>query len=246
MVKYEAPLFKMSTVRKMRNWIFVALAVIFLNVYVMLKQLSDANQERMRRIQSHRIKSLTKEQCKKLDKEQRRSYMECAVFEVADKQLHELREVVKEAKPTHCEADAIKSFLIVTTTTNGHYELVKYWLNSLQHLNYTKFLVVCFDNDVYNRLSVEKSLSGHLALIPNNWIIQPVSTSEELLFDTTSYNWLVNSRLVVICKLLENGYNIIFNGNDIVWLLTFLGNVALCRKFTWTRSVKRSKRHNAL
>ena len=54
-----------------------------------------------------------------------------------------------------------------------------------------------------------------------------------------NYNFLVNSKLVIAYQLLKNGYNIIFNDDDIVWLLTLLGSVVLCRTFVLGSDGKR-------
>lgn len=166
MHKHKASQFEVHKVQHMKKWLVVTLVLTSIGIYVALKQLSDAHERRTKRTQT--TKPATKGRCEEFDGEQGKSYMECVVFEAADRQLFELLDFVEGAKPIYSKLNAVKKFLIVSVTTNGHYELISHWLESLQRFNYTEFLVLCFDEHIYERLSVEKNLDDHLALVPTS------------------------------------------------------------------------------
>ena len=110
----------------------------------------------------------------------------------------------------------INGCTILTATNHGYRNFTLNWIKHLEKLNFKKFVVFCFDKEVFKFLK-DKGYETRIAMVPNGWLDFGVSK----LFSTWAskdYNHIVQSKTFIWYHLLRLKHNILFSDSDVVWL----------------------------
>ena len=98
----------------------------------------------------------------------------------------------------------------------GYSELTENWIISLQKLNFKKFVVFCFDYELFDFL-VKKGYQNNAVMVPSGWLDYDVSSGNHN-YGSKDYSHIVQSKVPVWLELLKLEYNIFFSDPDIVLL----------------------------
>lgn len=102
-------------------------------------------------------------------------------------------------------------YLIMTTSNYGMMEMTLNWAASLRRQGYSRFVIACLDEHIYNELH-EHGLGHHTA-----WFVQP-DMSPHAEWGTDLYMRLMFSRVKILRQLLHLHYTVLFTDVDVVFL----------------------------
>lgn len=106
--------------------------------------------------------------------------------------------------------------LIVATANYGMRNHVYNWIESLKRTGEDKFLIFCFDRQLYDHLKIA-GYEDRASLIPDIWFHQQVEAEFKTYF-TQEYRVITHSKTLVVQQLLYLDINVFFSDVDIVWL----------------------------
>jgi hypothetical protein len=112
--------------------------------------------------------------------------------------------------------NTVNDLLIVSISNYGFKNLTLNWITNLYKLGFNKFVVFCFDQELYEFLS-EKGYKNNLAIVPSNWLDFKVSKSF-LNWGSKDYNQITQAKPQIWYQLLKLKLNIFFSDPDVVWL----------------------------
>lgn len=128
------------------------------------------------------------------------------------------------------EAEAVRlmdlneenGFTIVATANSGHVDFTLNWAASLKRNQFHKFLVFCFDIDLFKVL-LEHGLATNAVLAPTAWMVTEknklgVISNVEEKWMSTGYNALTQAKLSIQRELLQRNYSFLFSDVDLVFL----------------------------
>ena len=115
---------------------------------------------------------------------------------------------------------AVRKLVLLTTTNAAFLDFTDNWLESIRRVGPLPFTVIVREDDV---------AFDHLINLPDTHVLRTgnISTTKCLLHGTPKYKVLVNKRAKYILDLLKDGYDVVFNDVDSVWLqdpLPYLDN----------------------
>lgn len=128
----------------------------------------------------------------------------------------EVDKIIWENARSNLELNVTREYLITVIANYGVFEFVLNLIISLKLNKFEKFLIICLDVKLYEKL-IEYGLIEHATLVPSSWIPNPVS-STETKWSTKEYNQVTHTKTFIVYKLLQKGYNVVFTDVDIVWL----------------------------
>ncbi|KAH9256072.1 hypothetical protein BASA81_005848 [Batrachochytrium salamandrivorans] len=114
------------------------------------------------------------------------------------------------------EMNLENGFTIVATANFGHKEFTLNWITSLKRNGFHKFLVICFDLNLYTLL-VEYGLHEQAVLAPSGWFRAEGIASAEVLWMSKEYNALTLAKLQIQRQLLEHNFPFVFSDVDLVF-----------------------------
>jgi len=106
--------------------------------------------------------------------------------------------------------------LILSVSNYGFKDLTLNWITNLNKLDFKKFIVFCFDQELYEFLS-KKGFKNNLAIVPSNWLDFNVSKSYSS-WATKDYNQITQAKPQIWYQLLKLNCNIFFSDSDVAWL----------------------------
>ncbi|GAA5802617.1 nucleotide-diphospho-sugar transferase-domain-containing protein [Helicostylum pulchrum] len=106
--------------------------------------------------------------------------------------------------------------LIIATANYGMRNHVYNWIESLHRTGQEKFLIFCFDQKLYDHLSLT-GYGDRASLIPDIWFHQQVEAEFKTYF-SQEYRVITHSKTLVVQQLLYLDINVFFSDVDIVWL----------------------------
>jgi hypothetical protein len=112
--------------------------------------------------------------------------------------------------------NTVNDLLIVSISNYGFKNLTLNWITNLHKLGFNKFVVFCFDLELYEFLS-EKGYKNNLAIVPSEWLDFKVSKSF-LNWGSKDYNQITQAKPQIWYQLLKLKLNIFFSDPDVVWL----------------------------
>jgi hypothetical protein len=112
--------------------------------------------------------------------------------------------------------NTVNDLLIVSISNYGFKNLTLNWITNLYKLGFNKFVVFCFDQELYEFLS-EKGYKNNLAIVPSNWLDFKISKSFSS-WATKDYNQITQAKPQIWYQLLKLKLNIFFSDSDVAWL----------------------------
>ncbi|KAK4519661.1 uncharacterized protein ATC70_009898 [Mucor velutinosus] len=106
--------------------------------------------------------------------------------------------------------------LIVATANYGMRNHVYNWIESMKKTGEEKFLIFCFDQKLYDHLTLA-GYSDRASLIPDVWFHQQVEADFKTYF-SKEYRIITHSKTLVVQQLLYLDVAVFFTDVDIVWL----------------------------
>ncbi|KAI8073523.1 nucleotide-diphospho-sugar transferase-domain-containing protein [Gilbertella persicaria] len=106
--------------------------------------------------------------------------------------------------------------LIVATANYGMRQYVYNWIESLKRTKHRKFLIFCFDQQLYDHLT-KAGYGQHASMIPDIWFHQQVEADFKTYF-SKEYRVITHSKTLVVQQLLYLDITVLFSDVDIVWL----------------------------
>lgn len=110
----------------------------------------------------------------------------------------------------------INDICIVSISNWGYHELTENWIISLERLNFNKFVIFCFDYELFDYL-VNKGYQNNVVMVPPTWLDYNVSAGYHS-YGSKDYSHIVQSKVPIWLELLKLKFNIFFSDPDIVWL----------------------------
>jgi hypothetical protein len=95
-------------------------------------------------------------------------------------------------------------------------EMTMNWIASLLRNKYTKFVVICFDFEMYMFLC-EYGFERNAALVPRGWIHKEISAQFEGWL-SQGYKDLLHGKILIMIELWKRGFGIFYNDVDLVFL----------------------------
>jgi hypothetical protein len=108
------------------------------------------------------------------------------------------------------------SFNIISISNYGYRDFTLNWIFSLKRINLTKFVVFCFDNQLFDYL-IKNGYKENVLMVPTDWIDYKL-TLKAANWSSKDYNHIVQSKVNVWYYLLKNDRNIIFSDPDVVFI----------------------------
>ncbi len=112
--------------------------------------------------------------------------------------------------------NTVNDLLIVSISNYGFKNLTLNWITNLHKLGFNKFVVFCFDLELYEFLS-EKGYKNNLAIVPSEWLDFKISKSFSS-WATKDYNQITQAKPQIWYQLLKLKLNIFFSDSDVAWL----------------------------
>jgi len=112
--------------------------------------------------------------------------------------------------------NTVNDLLIVSISNYGFKNLTLNWITNLYKLGFNKFVVFCFDLELYEFLS-EKGYKNNLAIVPSEWLDFKISKSFSS-WATKDYNQITQAKPQIWYQLLKLKLNIFFSDSDVAWL----------------------------
>lgn len=106
--------------------------------------------------------------------------------------------------------------LIVATANYGMRNHVYNWIKSLKHTGEEKFLIFCFDQKLFDHLTLA-GYGDRASLIPDIWFHEQVEADFKTYF-SEEYRIITHSKTLVVQQLLYLDVTVFFSDVDIVWL----------------------------
>lgn len=106
-------------------------------------------------------------------------------------------------------------FTITATANSGHLELTLNWVASLQRHGYHKFVILCFDFELFSEL-VRRGFEPNVGMAPPHWCGTEISPIEESWM-STRYNDLTQAKLRIQHELLVRNHSLLFSDVDLVF-----------------------------
>ncbi len=106
--------------------------------------------------------------------------------------------------------------MIVSISNYGFKNITLNWITNLYKLGFNKFVLFCFDQELYEFLN-KKGYQNNLALVPSNWIDFNISKSSSS-WATKDYNQITQAKPQIWYQLLKLKCNIFFSDTDVAWL----------------------------
>jgi hypothetical protein len=106
--------------------------------------------------------------------------------------------------------------LIVATANYGMRNHVYNWIESMKKTGEDKFLIFCFDQKLYDHLTLA-GYGDRASLIPDVWFHQQVEADFKTYF-SEEYRIITHSKTLVVQQLLYLNVTVFFTDVDIVWL----------------------------
>ena len=114
--------------------------------------------------------------------------------------LSDIKEVLNKNK--------INGFIIVSISNYGYLNLTLNWIESMQKINFNRFVLFCLDFWLYDIL-VEKGYKNNLAMVPAKWIDFKINPSLVTF---------IQAKVQILHQLLKLNFNLMFSDVDVVWL----------------------------
>jgi len=124
------------------------------------------------------------------------------------KDLSDIIEVIKKNKIDDCT--------IISISNYGYLNLTLNWIESLQKINFTRYVLFCLDLKLFDYLT-EKGYGNHLVKVPSAWIDFEI-TPYFATWAKTDYNHITQAKVHIWYQLLELNINFLFSDPDVVWL----------------------------
>jgi hypothetical protein len=109
-----------------------------------------------------------------------------------------------------------EKFVILALANIGMKEMTMNWIASLLRNKYTKFVVICFDFEMYMFLC-EYGFERNAAVVPRDWIHKDIS-AEFVGWLSQGYKDLLHGKVLILIELWKRGFGIFYNDVDLVFL----------------------------
>ncbi|KAF7732326.1 hypothetical protein EC973_005222 [Apophysomyces ossiformis] len=106
--------------------------------------------------------------------------------------------------------------LIVATANYGMRNHVYNWIESLNRTKEDKYLIFCFDEQLYEHL-VAAGYGAHASQVPVSWLHQDVEAGFEEYY-SVKYRVITGAKTWVVQQLLYLDVTVFFSDVDIVWM----------------------------
>jgi hypothetical protein len=110
----------------------------------------------------------------------------------------------------------IKKDTIITISNYGFVNFTLNWIIHLEKLNMNKFIVFCYDNEIFSLLK-EKGYANRIAMVPREWLDFNISSTFSS-WSSIEYNKIVQSKTNIWYHLAKLSHNFIFSDPYVVWL----------------------------
>ena len=114
------------------------------------------------------------------------------------------------------ERNKIGRYNIVATSNYAHLNFTLNWIASLTLNDFDKFLVFCFDFELYQSL-VRYGFMNNAVVAPLHWTEVQIKPTEQVWMKD-QYNALTKAKLLIQNELLKRNYWILFSDVDLVFL----------------------------
>jgi hypothetical protein len=108
----------------------------------------------------------------------------------------------------------IENFLIMTITKNAYREFTLNWILNLKKLNINKFLVFCYDKEVFDYFE-SKGYKENLIKLPKEWSNSKL-VREIKVFESKEKFKILRAKFHILNELLKQNHNILFSDSDVV------------------------------
>ena len=114
------------------------------------------------------------------------------------------------------EDNDMQGYTIIALANSGMKEMTMNWIASLLRNGFTKFVIICFDFELYMFLA-EYGFERNIAVVPQGWLHKSISADFQGWL-SEGYKDLLHGKLMIMMELWKHGRGVFYNDVDLVFL----------------------------